>query len=258
MKEKFKTKFSPHEREEIVRLAHRTLIVEDTEDVVEARSYLYGRGLNDEAIEAFNFGYIPKRAIGHDWRGRVIMPLYDQYNELVVLTSRDFRATSKDKRPHLHEQFNKKRYLYGLNIAKKKIIEKNSVIVVEGQFDTTCLHIHGLTNTVGVLGSAFTFDHIALLRRYCQNIFLLFDNDDSGKSNLIRAVNLYNEEHLEADAFSTNLYPVFFDSNYKDPDELVRSKGIDILKSAIIDAKNNREINMTKVRLWESFGNRQK
>lgn len=252
MKEKFKTKFSPLEREEIVSLAHKTLMVEDTEDVVEAKNYLYGRGLNDETLKVFNFGYIPKRVTGHDWRGRVIMPLYDQYNDLIVLTSRDFRAKSKEQRPHLHEQFNKKRYLYGINVAKNKIIEKNSVIVVEGQFDTTCMHMHGIKNTVGVLGSAFTFDHITLLRRYCQNIFLLFDNDDSGKNNLIRAVNLYNEEHLEAEAFSTNLYPVFFDSNYKDPDELIKNKGIASLKESIINAKNNREVNMAKVRLWKS------
>jgi len=254
-----KTKFTPAEREEIVRLAHRTLTVEDNDDVNEARQYLLEkRGLNAEAIDTFRFGYIPKRATGHDWRGRVIMPLYDQYGDLIVLTSRNFRTTKKEHRPHLHEQFNKKRYLYGLNVAKQRIMQKNSAIVVEGQFDTTCLHVHGLTNTVGVLGSAFTFDHVSLLRRYCQNIYLLFDNDDSGRKNLIRAMDLYEEERLEAPAFSTNFYPVFFNDTYKDPDELVMKEGITVLKEALLEAQKNREVNMTKVRLWKSLDNRQK
>jgi DNA primase len=246
-----KTKFTPKEREDIVRLAHLTLTTEDTDDTNEARDYLIEtRGLNDEAIEAFKFGYIPMRT-GHDWRGRVIMPLFDQHGELVVMTSRDFRTNEKSRRPHLHEQFNKKRYLFGLELAKKRIMEKNSVIIVEGQFDTVKLHVHGLTNTVGVLGSAFTFDHVCALRRYCQNFYLLFDNDKSGKENLKRAVRLYDEERLGAAGFDTEFYPVFFDKNIKDPDDLVKERGIAPLKAALLDARENQYSNLAKVRLWD-------
>ena len=246
-----KTKFSSKEREDIVRLAHQTLTTEDAKDTNEARDYLKDtRGLNDEVIDAFRFGYIPTR-VGHDWLGRIIMPLYDQYDELVVMTSRDFRTNDKARRPHLHEQFNKKRYLYGLNVAKKAIMEKNAAVVVEGQFDTAQLHVHGLTNTVGVLGSAFTFDHVCALRRYCQNIYLLFDNDKSGKENIKRAIRLYDEERLGAAGFDTEFYPVFFDSDFKDPDDLLRQKGIAPLKVALRDAHENQFSNLARVRLWD-------
>lgn len=257
MKEKFVTKFESAEREKIVQLAHRTLKVEDSDEVKEARDYLFGRGLNDEIIDKFMFGYIPERT-GHDWRGRVIMPLYDQYNSLLVLTSRNFRATSKKEMAHLHEQFNKKRYLYGLNIAKKEIIKRNAVIIVEGQFDTTLLHMHGLANTVGLLGSAFTFDHMCLLRRYCQNFYFLLDNDDSGRSNLKRAIDIYEEERLGSAAFNTNFYPVFFNQVYKDPDELIRGDGISALKRSIREAYENKDLNIAKVRIWKSSDNRRK
>jgi len=246
------TKFATDERKEIAKLAHLTLTTEDSPDVEEALDYLKNkRGLTDEAIEKYQFGYIPNRLREHDWRGRVIMPLYDQYEELVVLTSRDFRTTQKEKRPHLHEQFNKKRYLYGLDVAKEHIIKHNSCIIVEGQFDTTRLHVNGLLNTVGVLGSAFTFNHICALRKYCQNFYLLFDNDKSGKKNIQRAIELYNSECLGSEAFDTRFYPVFFDSKYKDPDELIVAKGIGDLRESLLDAHKNRLLNLEKIRLWQ-------
>tara|TARA_B100001564_G_scaffold185126_1_gene155568 strand:+ start:130 stop:345 length:216 start_codon:yes stop_codon:yes gene_type:complete len=71
-------------------------------------------------------------------------------------------------------------------------------------------------------------------------------------------MDLYEEERLEAPAFSTNFYPVFFNDTYKDPDELVMKEGITVLKEALLEAQKNREVNMTKVRLWKSLDNRQK
>lgn len=244
-----KTKFSQVEREEIVRLAYLTLKTEDSPDVEGARSYLKDtRGLTDEVIDDFRFGYIPNR-LGHDWRGRVIMPLYDQYGQLVVMTSRKFRVKTKGEMPHLHEQFNKRRYLFGIDVAKKYIIEKNAVVVVEGQFDTTTHHVHGIKNCVGVLGSALTFDHIALLRRYCQNIYLMFDNDKSGRANIERAVEIYDKEYLRE--FDTEIYPVFFDEEFKDPDDFILKRGVNELRDCYKTAKKNQDSNLSKVRLWQ-------
>lgn len=244
-------KFSESDRLKIVDLSHKTLMEEDSDDTNEARDYLLNkRKLNEDVLRAFKFGYAPKRSRinGFDWSGRIIMPLFDQHEHIAALTSRDFRVTAKTGMPHLHESFNKRRFLYGLNVAKQSILKKNSAIIVEGQFDTAIMHAHGIKTSVGILGSAFTFEHMALLRRYCQNFYLLFDNDDSGMKNLMRTVSLYDSERMEI--FDTFVYPVFFDKQYKDIDELIKSEGVESAKKALIEAKNNHYSNMQKVRHW--------
>ena len=104
------TKFTEVERAEICDLANETLLKETTEDTLEALKYLTDvRGISLEVLKKFRFGYIPKR-VGHDWSERIIMPLYDSHDNLIVLTSRKFRTTDHKQRPHLHEQFDKKRF----------------------------------------------------------------------------------------------------------------------------------------------------
>jgi len=218
------TLFEDVERQEICDLAHKTLMIEDTEDTLEALSYLTEtRGLSKSVLEEFRFGYIPRRT-SHDWSERIIMPLFDPLGELIVLTSRLFRSNDKDSRPHLHERFDKKRHLFGLDVARKHILEKNSVVVVEGQFDTCCLHSHGIKNTVGVLGSAFTYNHVCQLRRYCSDVYLAFDRDKAGYQNIVRAMDMWSKKGMGM--FDVNFYPVKLPIGTKDPDDFVKEKGI--------------------------------
>lgn len=251
MKRRIRTTFSQAEREEIVNLAKLTLKKEDSDDVREALSYLKDqRKLSDEAIDELSFGYIPQRVHWHDWRGRVIMPLYDQYGELVALTSRLFRSTDKNDRPHFHEHFNKRRYLYGLYEAKSEIMRRDAVVIVEGQFDTARMRDAGFKNTVGLLGSALTFDHICLLRRYASNFYLMFDNDKAGKDTMAKAINLYDVECLGAAAFSTRFYPVFFKDDCKDPDNLLDKYGVAEARRSFRSAYDKQETNLNAVRLY--------
>jgi DNA primase len=233
--------FPEVERKSIVALAQRTLWEEDTQDVREALEYLRNkRNLSDEVIKDFNFGYYPTRLRqqGHDWAGRLIMPLIDQNNELVVLTSRDFRCTDKTKMPHLHEEFNKKMFLYGVNVAKKSIIEYQKAVVVEGQFDTTHSHKHGISCTVGILGSAFSLQHMCVLARYTQNIFLVFDNDESGLRNLYRSILMYKNYGL--DVHNIKFIPVIL-PKHKDPDEFLKNEGKKEYLALLADAKSKVE-----------------
>lgn len=217
--------FPEVERKLICELAQKTLWEEDTEDVAEALQYLREtRAVSDDVIKSFNFGYYPQRLRrqGHDWAGRLIMPLYEQNNNLIVLTSRDFRCTDKTKMPHLHEEFNKKLFLYGLNVAKKNIIKYQKAIVVEGQFDTACCHTHGINVAVGILGSAFSIHQLIILSRYCRDIFLVYDNDSAGRNNLQRSLLMYKNYNLSA--FDIKFLPVIL-PKHKDPDEFLRKEG---------------------------------
>lgn len=216
--------FPEVERNKIVELSQLTLWEEKTEDTTEALNYLrIERGLSDDVIKRFRFGYYPQRLKkeGHDWAGRLIMPLYDQHDKLIVLTSRDFRCKDKTKMPHLHEEFDKKFYMFGINVAKPSIIRNRKVVVVEGQFDTACSHTHGIDVTVGILGSAFSMYHVCILCRYCNMIFLVFDMDDSGFKNLSRSMKLYKNYGLES--MGIFFIPVLI-NKHKDPDEFLRKE----------------------------------
>lgn len=233
-----KVHFAEVERNAIFQLAQKTLWEEDTQDVREAISYLKeSRGLSEQIIKDFNFGYYPARLRqkGHDWAGRLIMPLVDQNNKLIVLTSRDFRCTDKSRMPHLHEEFNKKMFLYGMNVAKKHIIANKKAIVVEGQFDTTCSHTFGFNITIGILGSAFSVQHVTVIARYCRDIFLVFDNDESGCKNLERSMIMYKNYGLESSdiKFIPVIIPI-----HKDPDEFLRKEGKQEYYDLLAEAKN--------------------
>lgn len=231
-----KVRFSEVDRLKIVELAQKTLWQENSQDVDEAKNYLlHERGISENVLKEFKFGYYPQRLRnqGHDWAGRLIMPLYDQNNQLIVLTSRDFRCKDKTKMPHLHEEFNKKLFLYGMDVAKKHIIKYKKAVVVEGQFDTACSHTYGFNVTVGILGSAFSLHHVCILSRYTQDIFLVFDTDDSGMKNVGRSIKLYKNFGLES--LGIKFIPTIL-PKYKDPDEFLKKEGkqsyMDILSEA--------------------------
>jgi DNA primase len=229
--------FSEVERNKIVELAQQSLWNEVTDDVAEAlRYYREERGLSDDVIKRFRFGYYPQRLkkAGHDWAGRLIMPLYDQHDNLTVLTSRDFRCKDKSGMPHLHEEFDKKFYLFGLPAAKPSIIRWQKAIVVEGQFDTCYSHVRGFDVTVGILGSAFSMHHVSVLARYCSEIFLVFDADDSGYKNLTRSMKMYKSYGLQS--FGIVFVPVLL-PKHKDPDEFLHKESKSEYTKILAEAK---------------------
>jgi len=176
------------------------------------------------------------------------MPLFDAYENLIVVTSRKFRTSNKEEFPHLHESFNKKYYLYGLNVAKESILRKGRAIIVEGQFDTVHLQSHGIRTVVGVLGSAFTIEHACVLRRYCEEVYLVFDSDNAGEETLKRSMDML-AKHVAVkpgdtiainEAFNMTIVPTRLPKGFKDPDEFVRSEGAEKFKMLLIEAKIER------------------
>jgi len=88
--------------------------------------------------------------------------------------------------------FPKGEHLYGLNWAKYAIVKYGFAIIVEGQMDVAMMHDYGLTNTVGILGGAFTPIHANLLMRYTQNFIFVMDGDQGGRNHAEAAKELLN------------------------------------------------------------------
>jgi DNA primase len=192
----------------------------------EALSYLKDkRGFSDESINKFNLGYMPidvKNYDGkrHELAGRIILPIYCQYNNLIALSSRDWRKDAMV--PFWHEEFTKSFYVYGLNISKESILKKNEAIVVEGEFDVIYLYGSMINNVVGILGSNFHFYQLILLSRYCNNIFIVTDGDKAGKIAIEKAVALSKENMLKK--YDVNIIPVYLLDGF-DPDDFVKKEG---------------------------------
>jgi DNA primase len=104
--------------------------------------------------------------------------------------------------------------LYGLNRAKRAIIEAKQAIITEGYTDVIACHQAGICNVVGTLGTALTRDHARLLSRLCDTVVLVFDGDEAGQKAADRGLEVFFHEPVDV---KICVLPDEFD-----PDELLK------------------------------------
>ena len=139
--------------------------------------YYIGRGYSEETLKTFDIGTC--FAKNKPMSGRVVVPVYDEGYNYVGCVGRSIKEHLKPK--WLHSRGFKKNVLYGLNIAKDKILETNTAILVEGQGDTWRMHEAGYENTVGIFGSSINEDQLILLEQSgALNLVILTDSDEAG------------------------------------------------------------------------------
>ncbi|MEK7202058.1 MAG: DNA primase [Patescibacteria group bacterium] len=166
-----------------------------------ALEYLKKRGIKEETIKQFQVGYAPKNfdlkslLLKHGFTAsdlakagsperfydRIMFPIFDVLSNPVGFTGR-ILGDGEPKYLNSPETpiFNKSRVLYGLNLAKVALKEKNFTILVEGQMDVVALHQAGVTNAVASSGTAITETQLITLSKYTPNFLLAFDNDTAG------------------------------------------------------------------------------
>lgn len=225
-----------------------------------AYQYLTGRGLSEETIKKFGLGYSDKysddlykymKAKGYsdellresglfnadERRGmydkfwnRVIFPIMDVNNRVIGFGGR-VMGDGKPKYLNSPETkiFDKSRNLYGLNVARTT--RKNHLILCEGYMDVISMHQAGFTNAVASLGTALTSGHASLLKRYTQEVFLLYDSDEAGIRASLRAIPILREAGVNAKVVS--LKP------YKDPDEFIKNMGSEALEERLLNASDS-------------------
>ncbi|XAL98835.1 DNA primase [Phycisphaeraceae bacterium D3-23] len=129
-------------------------------------------------------------------RHRLIFPICDDLGRAIAFGGRvmpggtldDPTTDAKYLNSPESTLFNKSQTLYGLHLAKKPIIDSKRAVIVEGYTDVIACHQHGLCNVVAALGTAFTHQHAAKLRRFCETVVLVFDGDAAGFKAADRAV----------------------------------------------------------------------
>ncbi len=160
------------------------------------------------------------------FRDRLIFPIFDLQERVVGFGG---RTLSNEEPKYLNSPetpvFRKRELLYGLNLSKEFIRKENRVILVEGYMDFVSLYIRGIKNCVASLGTALTSTQSSLIKRYTDNVVLLYDSDEAGKKAMERAIPIL----LSAD-LNVNVAII---PEAKDPDDAIKLLGITEFKKRI-------------------------
>lgn len=131
------------------------------------------------------------------FRGRIMFPIRNIGGRTVGFSGRILpqfvdatQAQGKYVNTPETSLYHKSKILFGYDTAKKKMAETKEVVVVEGQMDLCMSYQAGVHNTIAVSGTAFTDEHIKLLKRFVEKIILSFDSDQAGLSALKKSAKL--------------------------------------------------------------------
>ena len=193
--------------------------------------YLRGKGFEDEVIqEAGLASHSERRGMVSQFWNRVMYPIQDINNRVIGFGGR-VMGDGEPKYLNSPETpiFDKRRNLYGLNYARRA--RSSNIILCEGYMDVIAMHQAGFTQAVASLGTAFTAEQAALLRRYTDNVLLAYDSDGAGVKAALRGIGILREAGLTGKVI--NMQP------YKDPDEFMKALGREAFQERISQAENS-------------------
>ena len=212
-----------------------------------ARAYCAGRGLNPVTIDSFRLGYAPPRWDGliarfnsegidlriaekaglvksgqrgyYDfYRGRLMIPTYATTGEVVAFGG---RALDESEPKYINTTttpvYVKGRGLFALERARRAAAELDAIVVVEGYLDCIALHQAGFHQAVASLGTSFTVEQAAELRKYAERVFVCFDADSAGTAATAKSIDVLIAAGCAA--FIVQLPPG------EDPDTFIRTYG---------------------------------
>jgi len=151
------------------------------------------------------------------FQGRVIFPIHNLTGKVVGFGGR-ILGTDKSKAKYLNspesEVYAKSKTLYGIYFAKNAISKLDNCLLVEGYTDVISMHQAGIENVVASSGTSLTTDQIRIIRRYTNNITILYDGDKAGINASLRGIDMILEEGM-------NVRVLLFPEG-DDPDSYVR------------------------------------
>jgi DNA primase len=226
------------------------------------RTYLESRAITQETIDRFRIGYAPEgwdnliRAAARDgmpldlvetaglvirrddssghydrFRGRVMFPILDALNRVIAFGG---RALGDEQPKYLNSPetplFHKSEALYGLPQARQAIEKDRRAVVVEGYFDVVMPHQVGVPSVVATLGTALTNEHVRALKRYADEVVLVYDSDLAGQRAADRGMELFLAEDVRI------LIAVV--PQGKDPYDYCRAEGAEAFRLLVAGAKD--------------------
>jgi len=147
------------------------------------------------------------------FRKRIIFPIKDAKGQTLGYSARLIGESKEAKYINSPDTpiFNKGSVLFGLDVARSAIRDKNQAVLVEGEFDVISAQQSGIENVVASKGTALTDKQVALLSRYCDNVILAFDMDRAGDMASRRGIELLDHADITVNVASLG--------KYQDPDQ---------------------------------------
>jgi len=227
-------------------------------------SYLKERGFREEIIKKFQLGYSPEQRdafareaiarqynpelllktglvvnrndqLQDNYRGRVIFPVHNHSGKVLGFGARILK--SNDKAPKYintpeNEIYVKSKILYGSYFARQSIDKADECLLVEGYTDVISLHQAGIENVVASGGTSLTADQLRLVKKYTNNLTIVYDGDAAGVKAALRGLDMALEEGL-------NVKLVLIPDN-EDPDSYVNKVGATAFKEFV--QKNKKDV----------------
>jgi DNA primase len=272
-----------------------------------ALSYLKHRGFREEIIQKFQLGYnreqrddftnaaiknqfniellqksglvaIRNEIPQDNYRGRIIFPIHNTTGKIIGFGARVIKST--DKAPKYintpeNEIYVKSKILYGTYFARQAIDKFDECLLVEGYTDVVSLHQSGIENVVASGGTSLTTDQIRLIRKYTNNLTIIYDGDSAGIKAALRGLDMALEEGLnvklvlipeneDPDSYVNKIgataFRAFIDSNKRDfilfqLDVMLKDAGNDTSKRSVV--VNQIAESLSKINKAEDFTKQQ-
>ena len=237
-----------------------------------ALDYAFGRGMSKGILTTFGVGYAPDSwdslvkamlAKGYTeeelkesglvtvsqkngrifdrFRDRLMFPIIDVRGNVIAFGGRIIKKDS-DAAKYLNSPetliFNKRKNLFGLNLAKKT--KQGFLILVEGNIDVVALHQFGFDNAIASLGTSLTEEQATLMTRYADQVVLIYDGDKAGQNATQRAIPILEKAGLQVKVLQIK--------DAKDPDEFLHKFGADRFKLLLEESSNRVEYQLAAIR----------
>ncbi len=175
-------------------------------------------GYKKELLEKSSLSRSRDHQLYDAFRARVTFPIHNLSGRVLGFGAR-ILTQDKKKPKYINtgesEIYHKSKVLYGLFFAKSAITKADNCYLTEGYTDVISMHQAGIENVIATSGTSLTTDQIKLIRRYTQNVTLLFDGDAAGIKAAFRGVDMILEEGM-------NVKIVLFPEG-EDPDSYARN-----------------------------------
>ena len=242
-----------------------------------ALSYLQERGFREEIIEKFQIGYnpegkdsltkafianqfnkelLPKTGLVSlrnndelvdNYRGRIIFPIHGNTGKVIGFGARVIGKSDRGPKyintPE-NDLYSKSKVLYGSYFARMAIDKADECLLVEGYTDVVSLHQAGIENVVASGGTSLTIEQLRLIKKYTNNLTIIYDGDSAGIKAALRGLDMALEESL-------NVRLVLIPDK-EDPDSYVNKVGANAFNEFVAVSKKDFIIFQLEVMLQEA------
>ena len=240
--------------------------------------YYRSRGIEDETIERWGLGWAPSgrtalvdaaRAAGYKdeyllgaglavqnedgslsdkFRERVMFPIHSVSGRVIAFSGRTLKADNPAKYVNSPETeiYVKSRNLLGIYFAKADIAREDRCILVEGNVDVVMMHQLGITNVVASCGTSLTVEQVRLIKKFTENITIMYDGDSAGIHAALRGIPMVLAEGM-------NVRVVLLPDG-DDPDSFSRKHSRDEVRDYIRENEKDFIVFKTDLLLAEAAG----